>query len=104
MDYMDDFVMAYLDDILIYSEDLDTHVDHVKKVLSRLIKAGLYINVKKSEFHVTRTKYLGYILTTTGIEVDPEKVEPLRNWKPPTTVTGVKSYLGFCGFYRQFIC
>ena len=103
MDYMDDFVMAYLDDILIYSEDPLTHIEHVKKVLTRLREAGLYADIKKSEFHVTRTKYLGYILTTTGIEVDPEKVEPLRNWKPPTTMTGVKSYLRFCGFYRQFI-
>ena len=103
MDYIDNFVMAYLDDILIYLEDLNTYVDHVKKVLSRLIEAGLYIDVKKSEFHVTRTKYLGYILTITRVEVDPKKVEPLKNWKPPTTVTGVKSYLGFYGFYRQFI-
>ena len=79
MDYMDDFVMAYLDDILIYSKDPLTHIEHVKKVLTRLREAGLYADIKKSEFHVTRTKYLGYILTTTGIEVDPKKVEPLRN-------------------------
>jgi predicted aspartyl protease len=103
MDYLDDFCTAYLDDILIYSENEEEHETHVKKVLSRLRSAGLQADINKSEFHVTRTKYLGYILTTEGIEVDPEKVEVLKNWVRPTTVTGVKSYLGFCGFYRQFI-
>jgi hypothetical protein len=103
IDYLDDFCMAYLDDILIYSEDPREHEEHVQKVLRRLREAGLQVDIKKSEFSVERTKYLGYIMTTSGIEVDPDKVECLRNWVPPTTITGVKSYLGFCGFYRQFI-
>jgi transposase InsO family protein len=103
MDYLDDFCMAYLDDILIYSLDPLLHADHVKKVLKRLREAGLQADVKKSEFDVTRTKYLGFIVTTSGVEADPEKVEVIRNWARPTTVTGVRSYLGFCGFYRQFI-
>ncbi|KAK6581227.1 hypothetical protein PZA11_005918 [Diplocarpon coronariae] len=103
LDYLDDFCIAYLDDILIYSENVEEHQGHVEKVLKRLLDAGLQADIKKCEFHVTRTRYLGYVLTTTGIEPDPEKVEPLRNWKYPKTVTGVKSYLGFCGFYRQFI-
>ena len=68
-------------------------------MLAQLRAAGLQVDIKKSEFHVTRTRYLGYILTNCGIEVDPEKVEALREWKPPTTVTGVKSFLGFTGFY-----
>ena len=103
IDYLDDFYTAYLDDILIYSEDPLKHESQVKKVLQRLRDAGLQADIKKSEFSVTRTKYLGYIMTTKGIEVDPEKVEPLRNWERPRTVTGVKSFLGFCGFYRQFV-
>lgn len=103
MDYLDNFCMAYLDDILIYSEDVRDHEAQVAKVLVRLREAGLQADIKKCEFGVERTRYLGYILTTKGVEVDPEKVEPLRNWVRPSTVTGVKSYLGFCGFYRQFI-
>ena len=79
IDYIDDFVIAYLDNILIYSKDPLTYIEHVKKVLTRLYKARLYTDIKKLEFYVTRTKYLGYILTTIGIKVDPEKVEPLRN-------------------------
>lgn len=103
IDYLDDFCVAYLDDILIYSEDAPTHQEHVRKVLERLRIAGLQVDIKKSEFHVTRTRYLGYILTNKGIEVDPVKVEVLRNWAEPTTITGIKSFLGFAGFYRQFV-
>ena len=103
IEYLDDFCVAYLDDILIYSEDEATHQEHVRKVLDRLRVAGLQIDIQKSEFHVTRTKYLGYVLTNQGIEVDPDKVEALRNWSEPTTVTAVKSFLGFTGFYRQFV-
>jgi hypothetical protein len=72
-------------------------------VLKRLMEAGLQADIKKCEFHVTRTKYLSYIITIKGIKADLEKVEPLRNWKYPKTVTATKSFLGFCGFYRQFI-
>jgi hypothetical protein len=103
IDYLDDFCIAYLDDILIYTEDPKEHDAHVIKVLNRLREAGLQADIKKCEFGVTRTKYLGFILTTKGLETDPDKTEPLRNWKRPETVTGVKSFLGFCGFYRQFI-
>ena len=103
VDYLDDFCIAYLDDILIYSEDEVTHTLHVKKVLERLRQAGLHVDIKKSEFHVNQTKYLGYVLTSQGLKVDPDKVSVLRDWKPPTTVTGVKSFLGFAGFYRQFV-
>jgi quinol-cytochrome oxidoreductase complex cytochrome b subunit len=92
-----------LDNILIYSKDAVSHKKHVKIVLERLQTAGLQVNIKKSEFHVTHTKYLGYVLTNKGIKVDPNKVSALHNWLPPTTVTGIKSFLGFTGFYRQFV-
>src|SRR6266536_2677299 len=102
-DYLDDFYTAYLDDILIYSDNELEHEHHVRKVLERLRNAGLQIDLKKCEFHVTRTKYLGFIISTDGIEVDPEKISVVKNWKPPTTVRGVQSFLGFCNFYRRFI-
>jgi hypothetical protein len=103
MEYLDDFCTAYLDDILIYSDNPLEHEEHVRKVLLRLRKAGLQADIKKCEFHVTRTKYLGFIISTDGVEVDPKKVEVIRNWKYPTTVKGVQSFLGFCNFYRRFI-
>jgi Reverse transcriptase (RNA-dependent DNA polymerase)/RNase H-like domain found in reverse transcriptase/Retroviral aspartyl protease len=102
-DYLDDFCTAYLDDILIYSENELDHEEHVKKVLQRLRDAGLQADLKKCEFGVKRTKYLGFIITTDGIEVDPEKVSAVVNWTAPTTVKGVQSFLGFCNFYRRFI-
>ena len=102
-DYLDDFCTAYLDDILIYLDNKLEHEHHVKKVLERLRNAGLQIDLKKCEFHVTRTKYLGFIISTDGIEVDPDKISVVRNWKPPTTVRGIQSFLGFCNFYRRFI-
>jgi RNase H-like domain found in reverse transcriptase/Reverse transcriptase (RNA-dependent DNA polymerase)/Integrase zinc binding domain/Integrase core domain/Retroviral aspartyl protease len=102
-EYLDVFCTAYLDDILIYSENELEHQSHVEKVLTRLRAAGLQADIKKCEFSVTKTKYLGFIVSTDGIEVDPEKVEAVINWQPPQTVKGVQSFLGFCNFYRRFI-
>jgi hypothetical protein len=79
IEYLDDFCIAYLDNILIYSKDKLTYTLHVKKVLERLRQAGLQVDIKKSEFYVQRTKYLGYILTSTRLKVNLEKVEALRN-------------------------
>jgi hypothetical protein len=102
-EYLDVFCTAYLDDILIYSENELEHQSHVEKVLTRLRAAGLQADIKKCEFSVTKTKYLGFIVSTDGIEVDPEMVEAVINWQPPQTVKGVQSFLGFCNFYRRFI-
>jgi hypothetical protein len=73
-DYLDDFATTYLDDILIYLEDPSKHQIHVKKVLQRLRDAGLQVDIKKCEFGVLRTKYLGFIISIAGIEVDLDKV------------------------------
>jgi hypothetical protein len=102
-DYLDDFCTAYLDDILIYSENELEHEEHVRKVLLRLRQAGLQADIQKSEFSVKRTKYLGFIISTDGIEADPEKTAVIDQWEPPRTVKGVQSFLGFCNFYRRFI-
>jgi len=71
--YLDDFCTAYLDNIIIYSKNKIKHEEHVHKVLQRLHKAGLQANIKKSEFSIKRTKYLGFIVSIDGIKVDPEK-------------------------------
>jgi len=78
-DYLDDFCTAYLDDILIYSENELEHEEHVKKVLERLRQAGLQADIKKCEFSVKKTKFLGFIISTNGIEVDLEKTAVILN-------------------------
>ena len=78
-DYLDDFCTAYLDDILIYSEDPLEHKAQVKKVLDRLCSTGLQVNINKCEFNVTRTTYLGFIVSTKGIKVDEAKVKVVKN-------------------------
>ncbi len=78
-DYLDDFCTTYLDDILIFSDNKLEHEHHVRKVLKRLRNAGLQIDLKKCEFHITRTKYLGFIISTNGIEVNPDKISIVKS-------------------------
>ena len=78
-DYLDDFYTAYLNDIIIYSEDPLKHECHVRKVLERLRKAGLQVDIKKSEFNVTYTKYLSFIIFINNIKVNPKKVTIIKH-------------------------
>ena len=75
----------------------------MKKVMAILQAHGLQADIKKSEFGVTKTKFLGFIVGTDGIEVDPKKISVIHDWQYATNVRGVQSYLGFCNFYRRFI-
>ena len=88
-DCLDDICTAYVDDILIYSDDPLEHEAHVKKVLQRLKDAGLQADIKKSEFSVTSTKFLGYIISTDGINMDPEKVAVVKDWPVPKSIKEV---------------
>jgi hypothetical protein len=102
-DYLDVFCIAYLDDILIYSDNLEQHRQHVKMILKRVEEVGLTLKPSKCEFHTNKTEYLGYIISATGIEMDPEKVRAVAEWTEPTNVKGVQSFLGFANFYSRFI-
>jgi hypothetical protein len=102
-DYLDKFCTAYLDDVLVYSKSLSEHKQHVRLVLKRLKDRGFYVDPKKSEFHKSSVKFLGMFITTEGIRMDPEKVQAIQDWQMPTTAPEVLSFLGFTGFYRQFI-
>jgi transposase InsO family protein len=101
--FIDRFVVVYLDDILIYSNNLEEHRSHVRQVLQTLREHDLYAKVEKCEFHVTKVDYLGFVITPEGVEMDPAKVEDIRNWTPPTNVKQVRGFLGFANFYRRFI-
>ena len=102
-DFLHCFVQAYLDNILIYSKTLKEHHSHVRQVLQRLREAGLQADIDKCEFHVQETKFLGLIVSTEGIRMDPHKVSTILDWARPICVRHIKSFLGFCNFYRRFI-
>ena len=104
-DFLDDFVSAYIDDILIYTNGSRAeHEEQVKKVLAKLQAAGLQIDIDKCEFSVKSTKYLGFIIEAgKGIRMDPKKVQAIYEWEAPSSVHGVRSFLGFANFYRRFI-
>ncbi|KAM4061314.1 Pol [Hirsutella rhossiliensis] len=104
-DFLDEFCSAYIDDILIYSSgSLADHRNKVRQVLARLRDAGLQIDIDKCDFEAKSVKYLGFIVEAgKGIRVDPEKVQAIQQWQRPRSVKGVRSFLGFANYYRQFI-
>ena len=102
-EFLDDFASAYLDDCLVFSDTLEEHIEHVKKVLHKLQEAGLQLDIDKCEFHVQETKYLGLIITPEGIKMDPQKIQAIQDWTTPRNVKDVLSFLGFANFYRRFI-
>jgi hypothetical protein len=102
-DYLDVFCIAYLDDILIYLDNIEQHQQHVKMILERVEDIGLRLKASKCEFHTNRTEYLGYIISPSSIQMDLEKVRAVVEWREPMNVKGVQSFLGFPNFYRRFI-
>ena len=103
-EYLDEFVSAYVDDILIFTEgSRRLHRQQVQKVLDRLSEAGLHLDIDKCEFETKTTKYLGFIIAEGQIRMDPQKVKAISDWQSPETVKGVQAFLGFANFYRRFI-
>ncbi len=101
--YLDVFCTAYLDDILIYSRTRSEHADHVQKILQLLRENDLYVKLKKCEFCVSETKFLGLIIGQNGIRMNPEKVKAIVDWQDPACVRDVQAFVGFANFYRRFI-
>jgi len=102
-DVLDVYATAYLDDILIYSDNRGDHTRHVKDVLQRLIDFGLTADINKSDFFTKKTKYLGLIISTEGIQMDPTKIKTIVDWKDPSRLKELQQFLGFANFYRRFI-
>ncbi|KAI2660547.1 Transposon Tf2-9 polyprotein [Labeo rohita] len=102
-DILNNFVIAYIDDILIYSKTKEEHINHVRTVLSRLLQHQLYVKAEKCEFHVHQTSFLGYHISHQGVKMDDTKVLAVTEWPQPTTVKELQRFLGFANFYRRFI-
>lgn len=96
-------VIVYIDDILIYSDSLEEHVQDVRAVLKRLIDNQLYAKLSKCEFHQTRISFLGYIISADGVLMDDSKVKAVVKWPQPSSVKELQRFLGFANFYRRFI-
>jgi hypothetical protein len=103
MDYLDKFVVVFIDDILIYSQREEEHADHLRMVLQRLREHQLYAKLSKCEFWISEVLFLGHIINKEGLVVDPKKVTDILNWKAPTDARGIKSFIGMAGYYRRFI-
>ena len=98
-DLQNDWVIVYINDILIYSEDDKTYVKLVQEVLSKLCEVGLGVNLKKSSFYITKVEFHGYIISEQGIKMLAVKVEEAQNWTTPKKVKDVQEFLGFANFY-----
>ncbi len=102
-DMLNRWVIVYIDDILVFSDSLDNHIQHVRAVLQRLIEQQLYAKMEKCEFHQTQVSFLGYIISSEGVAMDDKKVQSVLNWPQPKTVKELQRFLGFANFYRRFI-
>jgi hypothetical protein len=103
MPELDKFVMVFIDDILIYSRSMEEHEEHLRIVLQWLREHQLYAKFSKCEFWIKEVPFLGHVVSPEGITVDPSKVKEVWEWRPPTSVSEVRSFLGLADYYRRFI-
>jgi hypothetical protein len=103
MPELDKFVVVFINDILVYSKNKEEHVGHLHVVLQHLREHHLYAELSKCDFWLKEIKFLGHTISQAGIAVDPNKVQEVMTWKPPTTVRQIRSFLGLAGYYRRFI-
>ncbi|KAJ9544764.1 hypothetical protein OSB04_024471 [Centaurea solstitialis] len=101
--YLDEFVIVFIDNILIYSKMAEEHGEHLRKVLEMLKREQLYAKFSKCEFWLKEVQFLGQIVTQDGIKVDPAKIEAIKDWESPKSPLEVRSFLGLAGYYQRFI-
>ncbi|KAJ0832489.1 putative nucleotidyltransferase, Ribonuclease H [Helianthus annuus] len=102
-EYLDRFVIVFIDDILVFSKSRVEHEDHLRTVLGTLRQEKLYAKFSKCDFWLEKVAFLGHIVSAEGITMDPSKVEAITKWPRPTSVTEVRSFLGLAGYYRRFV-
>jgi hypothetical protein len=102
-EFIGKFVIVYLDDILIYNKTVAEHLKHLATVMQKLQQEKLLINMKNSSFMKTELIYLGFVISTNELRMDPDKVEVIKNWPSPRNIFEVRSFHGLASFYRKFI-
>jgi hypothetical protein len=103
MEYLDKFIVVFIDDILIFSKMVEKHEEHLTLVLEKLRSNQVYAKFSKCEFWLTEVAFLGHVISIGGVSVDPGKVKGVLNWMPPTTTSGIQSFLGLARYYCRFI-
>jgi hypothetical protein len=103
MEYLDKFVVVFIDDILVYSRSEEEHEEHLRLALQKLQENRLYAKLSKCEFWMKQVTFLGHIISKGGISVDPSKVQDVLSWNAPTSVGDIRSFLGLAEYYRRFI-
>ncbi|GJR32307.1 putative reverse transcriptase domain-containing protein [Tanacetum coccineum] len=101
--YLDKFVIVFIDDILIYLKSKEDHEEHLKLILKLLKKEELYAKFSKCEFWISKVQFLGHVIDSQGIHVDPAKIESIKDWASPKTPTDIRQFLGLAGYYWRFI-
>nr|GEV68532.1 putative reverse transcriptase domain-containing protein [Tanacetum cinerariifolium] len=101
--YLDKFVIVFIDYILIYSKNEKEHEEHLKAILELLKKEKLYAKFSKCEFWIPKVQFLGHVIDSRGIHVDPTKIQSIKDWASPKTLTVIRQFLGLAGYYRRFI-
>ena len=98
-EYLDEFIIAYLNNIIIYSNSEEEHFQYVKQVLQRLADKKMPVAIKKCEFYMTKTKFYKFIIKLRKLSMDPKKIKVIVNWQELNNITELKSFLGFCNYY-----
>ncbi|GJZ91450.1 putative reverse transcriptase domain-containing protein [Tanacetum coccineum] len=101
--YLDKFVIVFINDILIYSKNQKEHEEHLKQILELLKKEELYAKFSKCEFWIPKVQFLGHVIDSEGIHVDPAKIESIKDWTSPKPPTEIRQFLSLAGYYRRFI-
>jgi hypothetical protein len=103
MEYLDKFVVVFIDDILVYSRSNEEYDEHLHLALQKLREHRLYAKLSKCEFWMKQVAFLGHVISKGGISVDPSKVPDVLSWNAPTSIDDIWSFLGLAGYYRRFI-
>ncbi len=101
--YLDQFVVVFIDDILVYSKNREEHEEHLRIVLRTLQENHLYAKLSKCEFWLEKVAFLGHVISKEGVSVDPSKIEAVTRWERPKNMSDIRSFLGLAGYYRRFV-